>query len=48
MRPVSDKRAANMKKLIETHKDAILKHTNLHYDRIQNVTYLHEFDREVQ
>jgi hypothetical protein len=37
-----------MKKLIENHKDAVLKHTNLDYDRIQNVTYLHEFDREVQ
>ncbi|KAK4032731.1 Alpha/Beta hydrolase protein [Parachaetomium inaequale] len=38
----------NMKKLINTHKDAVLQHTNLNYDRIQNVTYLHEFDREVQ
>ncbi|KAH6854286.1 Alpha/Beta hydrolase protein [Chaetomium sp. MPI-CAGE-AT-0009] len=38
----------NMKKLINIHKDAVLKHTNLDYDRIQNVTYLHEFDREVQ
>jgi hypothetical protein len=37
-----------MKRLITTHKDAILKHTKLDYDRIQNVTYLHEFDREVQ
>ncbi|KAL2167640.1 hypothetical protein VTG60DRAFT_977 [Thermothelomyces hinnuleus] len=39
---------SNMKKLINTHKDAILKHTNLNFDRIQQVTYLHEFDREVQ
>lgn len=39
---------ANMKRLINTHKDAVLKHTNLNYDRIQNVTFLHEFDREVQ
>jgi len=39
---------ANMKKLINTHKDAVLKHTNLDFDRIQQVTYLHEFDREVQ
>jgi predicted alpha/beta-fold hydrolase len=38
----------NMKKLIDNHKDAVLKLTNLDYDRIQNVTYLHEFDREVQ
>ncbi len=40
--------AASMKKLINTHKDAVLQHTNLNYDRIQKVTYLHEFDREVQ
>lgn len=40
--------AANMKKLINTHKEAVLKHTNLNFDRIQKVTYLHEFDREVQ
>jgi predicted alpha/beta-fold hydrolase len=39
---------ANMKKLIYTHKEAVLKHTNLNFDRIQKVTYLHEFDREVQ
>jgi predicted alpha/beta-fold hydrolase len=40
--------AANMKRLIDTHKDAVLKHTNLNFDKIQTVTYLHEFDREVQ
>ncbi|AEO62550.1 uncharacterized protein THITE_2106857 [Thermothielavioides terrestris NRRL 8126] len=40
--------ATNMKKLINMHKDTVLKHTNLNFDRIQNVTYLHEFDREVQ
>ncbi|KAK4242489.1 Alpha/Beta hydrolase protein [Achaetomium macrosporum] len=39
---------SNMKRLINTHKDAVLKHTNLNFDQIQNVTYLHEFDREVQ
>ncbi|KAL2160572.1 hypothetical protein VTH06DRAFT_1260 [Thermothelomyces fergusii] len=39
---------SNMKKLINTHKDAILKYTNLDFDRIQQITYLHEFDREVQ
>ncbi|KAK3946077.1 Alpha/Beta hydrolase protein [Diplogelasinospora grovesii] len=39
----------NMKKLIELHKDSILKHTKLDFDRIQReVTYLYEFDREVQ
>ncbi|KAK4246298.1 Alpha/Beta hydrolase protein [Corynascus novoguineensis] len=39
---------SNMKKLINTHKDAVLQHTNLNFDRIQQVTFLHEFDREVQ
>ncbi|KAK4127932.1 AB-hydrolase YheT [Parathielavia appendiculata] len=38
----------NMKKLINLHKDAVLTHTNLNFDQIQNVTFLHEFDREVQ
>lgn len=37
-----------MKKLINDHKESVLKHTKLDYDRIQRVTYLHEFDREVQ
>lgn len=37
-----------MKKLINTHKESVLGHTNLNFDRIQEVTYLHEFDREVQ
>jgi len=44
----SNRMAANMKKLINTHKDSVLKYTNLNYDRIQKVTFLHEFDREVQ
>ncbi|KAH6626090.1 Alpha/Beta hydrolase protein [Chaetomium sp. MPI-SDFR-AT-0129] len=39
---------SSMKKLIAMHKDAVLTHTNLDYDSIQKVTYLHEFDREVQ
>ena len=39
---------ANMKKLILRHKDSVLKYTQLDYEAIQNVTYLHEFDREVQ
>ncbi|KAK5660130.1 hypothetical protein OQA88_13599 [Cercophora sp. LCS_1] len=38
----------NMKKLIARHKDAVLQHTKLDFDRIQNLTYLYEFDREVQ
>lgn len=45
---VSNRQTGNMKKLITTHKDAVLKHTNLDFDNIQKVTYLHEFDREVQ
>jgi Predicted hydrolase of the alpha/beta-hydrolase fold len=40
--------AANMKRLMDLHKDEIIKYTNLNFDRIQNITYLHEFDREVQ
>ncbi|KAK0754955.1 Alpha/Beta hydrolase protein [Schizothecium vesticola] len=38
----------NMKKLIEQHKEAVLEHTKLDLDRIQNLKYLYEFDREVQ
>jgi len=37
-----------MKKLIANHKDAVLKYTKLDYDRVQSITRLHEFDREVQ
>jgi hypothetical protein len=37
-----------MKRLINLHKDSVLNYTNLNFDRIQKVTYLHEFDREVQ
>lgn len=37
----------NMKKLIEDHKDEILKYTNLDYEEIQSTTYLYEFDRAV-
>jgi uncharacterized protein len=40
--------AASMRELIARHKDAIIKYTNLDFDRIQNITYLYEFDREVQ
>ncbi|KAK3373753.1 Alpha/Beta hydrolase protein [Lasiosphaeria ovina] len=38
----------NMKRLINSHKESVLKYTNLDLDRIQRVTYLYEFDREVQ
>ncbi|KFY77305.1 hypothetical protein V499_03288 [Pseudogymnoascus sp. VKM F-103] len=40
--------AGNMKKLVERHAEQIEKHTNINMDRVRNVTYLHEFDREVQ
>lgn len=37
-----------MNKLMNAHRESILKYTNLEWDRISNVTYLYEFDREVQ
>lgn len=37
-----------MKQLIRNNEKEIKKHTNLDLEAIQNVTYLHEFDREVQ
>lgn len=37
-----------MKQLINGHKEEVQKHTNLDLERLQNVTYLWEFDREVQ
>lgn len=37
-----------MKKLVLRHKDSILKYSKLDYEAIQKVTYLDEFDREVQ
>lgn len=39
---------SNMNKLMKCHKESILKHTNLEWDKISNVTYLYEFDRAVQ
>jgi predicted alpha/beta-fold hydrolase len=38
----------NMKGLAERHHEAISKNPDLSLERIRNVTYLHEFDREVQ
>ncbi|KAI5291469.1 hypothetical protein KEM54_004466 [Ascosphaera aggregata] len=38
----------NMKKLFKTHIDMISKHKRVNVDRIMSVTYLHEFDRELQ
>ncbi|KAG6009672.1 hypothetical protein E4U21_001736 [Claviceps maximensis] len=40
--------ATALKSLILTHKDALKKHSNLDLDAIDKVTYIHEFDREVQ
>lgn len=39
---------SNMKKLIERHHDEASKNPALDFDKIRNVKYLHEFDREVQ
>ena len=38
----------NMKKLIERHFEQVSKNPNLDFERIRQVKYLHEFDREVQ
>ncbi|TLS30387.1 hypothetical protein PpBr36_02441 [Pyricularia pennisetigena] len=38
----------NLKRLIAKHKESLLKHSNLDFDVIEKVTYLHEFDRAVQ
>ncbi len=40
--------AGNLKRLVEKHADQISKNPNINMDRIRNVTYLHEFDREIQ
>ncbi len=37
-----------MKQLIANHKKELTEHTNLDLEAIQKVTYLHDFDREVQ
>jgi hypothetical protein len=37
-----------MKGLINSHKEAIKKYTDLDLPAIERVTYLHDFDREVQ
>jgi len=38
----------NMKKLIEKHHDQVSKNQKLDFERIRQVKYLHEFDREIQ
>jgi len=37
-----------MKELIKRHQNEIEKYTALDYNRLQSITYLYEFDREVQ
>ncbi|EJP68519.1 hypothetical protein MY5147_002777 [Beauveria neobassiana] len=39
---------SSMKQLIANHKEEIKKHTNLDLEAIKRITYLHDFDREVQ
>lgn len=38
----------SMKKLVARHKEDLEKNTKLNMSAIENVTYLHEFDREIQ
>ncbi|QSZ30683.1 hypothetical protein DSL72_000241 [Monilinia vaccinii-corymbosi] len=38
----------NMKKLIEIHHDQVSKNPGIDFDKIRNITYLHEFDRQIQ
>ena len=39
---------AAMRQLIKAHENELRQYTNLDISTIQKVTYLHEFDREVQ
>ncbi|KAK3359805.1 Alpha/Beta hydrolase protein [Lasiosphaeria hispida] len=39
---------SNMKRLIDSHEESVKKHTKLDLDKIRRLTYLFEFDREVQ
>ncbi|KAK2796963.1 hypothetical protein FQN51_008929 [Onygenales sp. PD_10] len=38
----------NMKRLFEQHVDKISQHPRVNVERVRNITYLHEFDRELQ
>jgi len=38
----------SMRKLFEKHREQIIQNTALSTERIRNIKYLHEFDREVQ
>ncbi|KAI9841043.1 MAG: hypothetical protein M1838_003793 [Thelocarpon superellum] len=40
--------ANNMKRLVEIHKDQIMKTSKVDLDRLRKTRYLHDFDREVQ
>jgi len=37
-----------MKRLVELHHDQIIKNPKIDFDKIRNITYLHEFDRQIQ
>lgn len=39
---------ANVRRLVENHKEAIATNPNIDLDRLRATTYLHEFDREIQ
>ncbi|KAL5594756.1 hypothetical protein BROUX41_001670 [Berkeleyomyces rouxiae] len=39
---------SSMKKLAYRHQDSIKKYTNYDYDKLMKITYLYEFDREIQ
>ncbi|KLJ12686.1 hypothetical protein EMPG_09483 [Blastomyces silverae] len=39
---------SNMKRLFEQHVDEMSKHPRVNVERIRNIKYLHEFDRELQ
>jgi predicted alpha/beta-fold hydrolase len=38
----------NLKRLVEVHAKQIALNPNVDLERVRNVTYLHEFDRELQ
>jgi len=40
--------SGNLKRLVELHAEQIEKNPNVSMERVRKVTYLHEFDREVQ
>ena len=44
----NDTSLANMKRLVNIHRDQIEKYTNLDMEKVMSVTYLYEIDRVVQ